>query len=70
MNNQQPTNADHASLDAMMQAVAGFIINDLHELQNCGELAELLQHSNPEIRQEAARIFNELSHIMVHLGRV
>ena len=58
------------TLVSTIHALAGFIINDLNEVQNSGELFALLQHTDPEIKQEAVRIYDELSQFIVDLGKV
>lgn len=58
------------SLQNTMHSLAGFLLNDLIEIQNSGELSNLLEHTDPEIRQEAVQIFAELSQIIFDLGKI
>lgn len=58
------------SLRSTMHALADYIINDLSEVQNSGELSKLLDHTDPEIRQAAVGIYDELSQFIVNLGKI
>lgn len=58
------------SLLGTMQALAGYLIDDLHEIQKSGELLRLMEHTDPDIRQEAIQIFNDLGRFIGDLGKV
>ncbi len=69
MNAQLSSLADE-SLLSTMQALAGYIIKDLNEVQNSGELFALLDHTDPEIRQAAVQIYDELSQFINQLDKI
>lgn len=58
------------SLVGTMHALAGYLISDLNEVQNSGELGKLLQHADPEIREAAVHIHDELRQFIVDLGKI
>jgi len=58
------------SLLGTMQALAGYLIDDLQEIQQSGELLRLMEHTDPDIRQEAMQIFHELDHFIGSLGKI
>lgn len=58
------------TLHSTIHALAGYIISDLNDVQNSGELNNLLDHADPEIRQEALRIYDELGQFIVKLGKI
>lgn len=70
MLNEPPTSFVDKSLQSTIHALAGYIIINLNDVQNSGELTNLLQHTYSEIRQEALKIHDELSQFIVQLGKI
>jgi len=70
MLNEQLSSLADESLVSIMHLLAGYIIDDLNEVQNSGELFALLQHTDPEIQQAAVQIYDELSRFIVDLSQV
>jgi len=57
-------------MDNTVKVLVNGMVSQLDELQNGSEFVKLLNCSEPDLREEAARLFNEINHLKSSLGGI